>query len=103
LPLSSSRLRRRCWSSDRSPEAKPTPAATSTCWPCARAAALSVFAEQAHNLAGNPVQLLDYDLDDLRRKAGPKAKVGRNFWNAVRRDAIVLAGSQLDELIESVR
>ena len=75
-----------------------SPAANPERW----AAALSVFAEQAHNLAGNPVQLLDYDLD-LRRKAGPKAKVGRNFWNAVRRDAIVLAGSQLDELIESVR
>jgi predicted nucleotidyltransferase len=85
-------------SSDLDVLAVRSPAANPERW----AAALSVFAEQAHNLAGNPVQLLDYDLD-LRRKAGPKAKVGRNFWNAVRRDAIVLAGSQLDELIESVR
>jgi predicted nucleotidyltransferase len=76
-----------------------SPAANPDKW----AAALSVFAEQAHDLAGSPIQLLDYDLDELRRKAGPKARVGRDFWNAVRRDAIVLAGSQLDELIGSVR
>lgn len=48
------------------------------------AAALSAFAEQARNLAGSPVQVLDYDLDDLRRKAGPRAKVERDFWSAVR-------------------
>ncbi len=65
------------------------------------AAALSGFAEQAHDLAGNRVQVLDYELDDLRRKAGPKAKVGRDFWHALRRDAIVLAGSQLDDLIDN--
>jgi hypothetical protein len=28
--------------------------------------------------------------------------VGRDFWSAVRRDAIVLVGSQLDDLIEGV-
>jgi predicted nucleotidyltransferase len=67
------------------------------------AAALSVFAEQAHELAGSPVQVLDYDLDELRRKAGPRARVGRDFWNAVRRDAIVLTGSQLDDLIDGMR
>ena len=52
---------------------------------------------------GSPVQVLDSDLDGLRRKAGPKAKVGRDFWSAVRRDAILLIGSQLDDLIDSVR
>jgi predicted nucleotidyltransferase len=67
------------------------------------AAALSVFAEQAHELAGSPVQVLDYDLDELRRKAGPRARVGRDFWNAVRRDAIVLTGSQLDDLIDGMQ
>jgi predicted nucleotidyltransferase len=76
-----------------------SPAADPDKW----AAALSVFAEQAHYLAGNPVQVLDYDFDELRRKAGPRAKVGRDFWNAVRRDAIVLVGSQLDDLIDGVR
>jgi predicted nucleotidyltransferase len=76
-----------------------SPAADPDKW----AAALSVFAEQARELAGGPVQVLDYDLDGLRRKAGPKAKVGREFWNAVRRDAIVLTGSQLYDLIDGVR
>jgi predicted nucleotidyltransferase len=65
------------------------------------ATALSAFAGQARELAGNRVQVLDYDLDDLRRKARPTAKVGREFWSALRRDAIVLAGSQLDDLIDS--
>lgn len=59
--------------------------------------------EQAYKLAGNSVQVLDYDLDDLGRNAGPKARVERDFWSALRRDAIVLAGSQLDDLIENVR
>jgi len=77
----------------RSPEADPDK------W----AAALSLFAKQAQALAGNPVQVLDYDLDDLRRKAGPRAKAGRDFWSAVRRDAIVLVGSQVDDLIGGVR
>jgi predicted nucleotidyltransferase len=77
----------------RSPSADPDKWAT----------ALSVFADQAHQLAGNRVQVLDYDLGDLRRKAGPKAKVGRDFWTALRRDAIVLAGSQLDDLIDNER
>ena len=67
------------------------------------ATALSIFAQQAHELAGNRVHVLDYDLEDLRRKAGPRAKVGRDFWSALRRDAIVLAGSQLDDLIDNVR
>jgi predicted nucleotidyltransferase len=76
-----------------------SPAANPAKW----ADGLSVFAEQARTLAGSPVQVLDYDLDDLRRKAGPRAKVGRDFWSAVRRDAIVLVGSQLDELIDGAR
>jgi predicted nucleotidyltransferase len=76
-----------------------SPAANPDKW----AAGLSVFAERARTLAGSPVQVLDYDLDDLRRKAGPRAKVGRDFWSAVRRDAIVLVGSQLDELIDGAR
>jgi hypothetical protein len=76
------------------------------CWQesaLAGAATQSVFAEQAHDLASNPVQVLDYHLDDPSRKAGPRAEVGREFWNAVRLDAIVLVGSQLDELTDDVR
>jgi predicted nucleotidyltransferase len=67
------------------------------------AASLSGFAQQAQALAGNQVQLLDYDLGELRRKAGPKAKEGREFWRAVRRDAIVLVGSQFDDLVGGAR
>lgn len=75
-----------------------SPAADPDKW----AAALSVFVAQARELAGSPVQVLDYDLDSLRRKAGPRSKVGPDFWNAVRRDAVVLVGSQLDDLIEGM-
>jgi len=77
----------------RSPTANPETWATS----------LSGFAEQAQALAGSRVQLLDYDLEELRRKAGPKAKEGREFWRAVRRDAIVLVGSQFENLIGGSR
>lgn len=61
--------------------------------------ALSSFAEQARSLTGNRVQVLEYGLDDLRRKAGRSAKLGRAFWDAVRRDAMVLAGSKLEDLV----
>jgi len=76
-----------------------SPAADPDKW----AAALSAFTEQARDLTGNPIQVLECDLADLRRKAGPRAKVGRDFWNAVRRDAILLTGSPLDDLIDGVR
>jgi predicted nucleotidyltransferase len=72
-----------------------TPTADPERW----AAALSSFADQARAVAGNPVQVLDYGVDDLRRKAGPKAKLGRKFWDTVRRDAIVLTGRNLDDLL----
>ncbi len=67
------------------------------------AASLSGFAEQAQALAGNQVQLIDYDLEELRREAGPKSKGGRDFWRAVRRDAVVLVGSQIDDLVGGAR
>ncbi len=67
------------------------------------AASVSAFAEHAQALAGNQVQLLDYDLDDLRRKAGSRAKEGREFWREVRRDAIVLVGSPFDDLVGGAR
>jgi len=76
-----------------------TPAANPDKW----AASLSGFAEEAQAFAGSPVQLLDYDLDELRRKAGSRAKEGREFWREVRRDAIVLVGSPLDDLVGGER
>jgi predicted nucleotidyltransferase len=64
------------------------------------ATALSAFADYAHSLTGNPVQILDYSLDELRRKAGRRARVGRDFWDGVRRDAVVLAGHEIGDLVD---
>ncbi len=61
--------------------------------------AISAFAGRARRITGNPVHVLDYDLDGFRRKAAARAKVGRDFWTAVRRDAIVLAGAELKDLL----
>ncbi len=61
--------------------------------------AVATFATKARRLTGNPVQVLDYDLDELRRRAGPRAKTGRAFWEALRRDSLVLAGTSVGELL----
>jgi predicted nucleotidyltransferase len=63
------------------------------------ASALGTFAARAQRLTGNPVQVLDYDLGELRRKISPRAKTGRAFWVSLQRDAIVLAGTSLDALL----
>ena len=63
------------------------------------AASLSTFATRARRLAGNPVQILDYDLDELRRRAGSRARVGKDFWDTLRRDSIVLAGTSVDSML----
>lgn len=60
--------------------------------------AVSAFATSARRLTGNPVQVLDYDLDELRRRVSPRAKTGKAFWEALRRDSIVLAGVSIDQL-----
>ncbi len=61
--------------------------------------AFGSFATKVRRLTGNPVQVLEYDLDELRRRASPRAKTGRAFWDAWRRDAVVLAGASVDELL----
>jgi predicted nucleotidyltransferase len=61
--------------------------------------AVATFATKARRLTGNPVQVLDYDLDELRRRARPRAKTGRAFWEALRRDSLVLAGTSVGELL----
>jgi predicted nucleotidyltransferase len=61
--------------------------------------AVATFATKARRLTGNPVQVLDYDLDELRRRAGPRAKTGRAFWEALRHDSLVLAGTGVGELL----
>lgn len=60
---------------------------------------VAAFATEVGRLTGNPVQVLDYDLAELRRRTGPRATTGRTFWDALRRDAIVLAGASVDELL----
>jgi len=65
--------------------------------------ALATFAAKARRLTGNPVQVLDYDLAELHRRASPRAKTGRAFWEALRRDAIVLRGAAIDELVSDRR
>ena len=68
----------------RGPDADPERWATS----------LTHFARRAGTLTGNPVEVIDFDLEELRRKTrGRSAKVGREFWDSVRRDAVVLAGA----------
>ena len=61
--------------------------------------ALATFATKARRLTGNPVQILDYDLAELRRRANPRAKTGTAFWEALRRDGVILAGASVDELV----
>jgi predicted nucleotidyltransferase len=63
------------------------------------AGSLATFATHARLLTGNPVQIVEHDLDDLRRKAGSRARAGKTFWDAVRRDAIVLTGTGLDSIL----
>jgi hypothetical protein len=61
--------------------------------------ALSAFASSARRLTGNPIQILDYDLDELRRKAGSRANTGKAFWSGLRKDSIVLVGASVDTLL----
>ena len=60
--------------------------------------AIFAFATSARRLTGNPVQTLDYDLDEVRRRASPRAKTGKAFWEALRHDSVVLAGASIDHL-----
>lgn len=60
--------------------------------------AISAFATGARRLTGNPVRILDYDLDELSRRASPRARTGKAFWEALRRDSVVLAGVSIDHL-----
>lgn len=67
------------------------------------AAAIAAFATKVRRLTGNPVQVLDYDLSELRRRASPRAKTGRDFWKALGRDSVVLAGVGINELVTERR
>lgn len=67
------------------------------------AAAIAAFSTKVRRLTGNPVQVLDYDLNELRRRASPRAKTGRAFWKALGRDSVVLAGVGINELVTERR
>lgn len=64
------------------------------------AMSLTHFARRAGALTGNPTEVIDYGLEELRRKTrGRNAKVGREFWDSIRRDAVVLTGAHPAELL----
>jgi len=64
------------------------------------ATSLMEFVRRARTLTGNPIEVIDYDLGELRRKTrGRSAKVGREFWGSIRRDAVILAGAHPAELL----
>jgi predicted nucleotidyltransferase len=67
-------------------------------WP----AGLTEFASRARVLTGNRVQVIDYDLDDLRhRYTVREEEAGSQFWRSVTQDALTLAGADLRELVET--
>jgi predicted nucleotidyltransferase len=64
------------------------------------ASSLSDFARRARTLTGNPVDVIDYDLDELRRRTrGKNAMVGQEFWDSIRRQAVTLVGSAPADLL----
>jgi predicted nucleotidyltransferase len=66
------------------------------------AASLTEFSSQARVLTGNRIQVLDYDLDDLRgRYAAPDDAPGARFWHSIADHALTLAGADFWELVEA--
>ena len=64
------------------------------------AASLTEFSSRARILTGNRVQVLDYDLSDLRRRyAARDDAAGARFWRSVAEDALTLAGADFRELV----
>jgi predicted nucleotidyltransferase len=64
------------------------------------AAALTEFSVRAQILTGNAVQILDYDVSDLRHRYSARSEeAGKQFWRSVTDDAITLVGSRLQELM----
>ena len=65
------------------------------------AASLTEFSAQARTLTGNRIQVLDYELSDLRRRyTTDDDAAGALFWRSVAEDALTLAGADFRELIE---
>ena len=65
------------------------------------AASLTEFSEHARILTGNRVQVLDYELSDLRRRyTNDDDAAGALFWRSVAEDALTLAGADFREIVE---
>jgi hypothetical protein len=61
---------------------------------------LTEFSSRARILTGNRIQILDYELSDLRRRYTERDdEAGAAFWRSVTEDALPLAGTDLRELI----
>lgn len=64
------------------------------------AASLDEFSARARILTGNRIQILDYDLADLRHRYGVRDDAaGGRFWLSVAQDALTLAGADLQEIV----
>jgi hypothetical protein len=60
------------------------------------AESLTEFSTRARILTGNPIQILDYDLPDLRQRYGARDnEAGAHFWRSVTEDALLLVGADL--------
>jgi hypothetical protein len=65
-------------------------------------ASLTTFSTGAEILTGNTVHILDYDVSDLRRRYSARSEdAGGRFWQSVTKDAIILAGVGLRELMRA--
>jgi predicted nucleotidyltransferase len=64
--------------------------------------ALTDFSAHARALTGNSVQILDYEAEDFaRRYATREGDASAEFWLSVSRDAVLLAGMDLGELVRA--
>jgi predicted nucleotidyltransferase len=64
--------------------------------------ALTAFSASAAALTGNSVQILDYEAQDFaQRYATREGDAGAEFWLSVSRDAVLLAGRDLGELVRA--
>ena len=65
------------------------------------AASLTEFSSQARILTGNRIQVLDYELSDLRRRyTTDDDAAGSLFWRSVAEDALTLVGADFREIVE---
>lgn len=66
------------------------------------AASLAEFSSQARILTGSRIQVLDYELSDLRRRyTADDDAAGALFWRSVAEDALTLVGADFREIVTS--